>query len=85
MYKDMNGKTRSEDVIINAEESREFWNGIHGKSKVHNGDAEWLKEIKQASCNQQERLIITEEMVSNQSKKIPNWKALGRDCYRGIG
>ena len=34
-------------MIPNAEESREFWNGIWGESKEHDMiDAEWLKEIK---------------------------------------
>ena len=33
VYKDSHGETRDEVVIPNAEESREFWNGIWGESK----------------------------------------------------
>ena len=32
----------------------------------------------------QECLVITKDMVPNQSRKIPNWKAPGRDVVQGF-
>ena len=46
--------------------------------KVKN--VEWLKKLKEETNYQkQKRPAITKEMVSGQSRKIPNWKAPGRD------
>ena len=38
------------------------------------------KKLKvENNCQRQECLVITKEIVSKQSRKIPNWKAPGRD------
>ena len=39
-----------------------------------------LKKLKEENNYQkQECLVITKDMISEQSRKIPNWKAPGRD------
>ena len=38
------------------------------------------KKLKEENNDKkQECLVVTEDMVSKQSRKIPNWKAPGRD------
>ena len=41
-----------------------------------------LKE--ENNYQKQECLVITKDMVSKQSRKIPNWKAPGRDGVQGF-
>ena len=62
-----------------------FWNEIWGESKEHNYNAEWLKTLKDNSrYRKQEGLVITEENILKQSRKVPNWKAPGRDGVQGF-
>ena len=76
----MNGKTKQSNEIPHADQSRVFWSGIGSESKEDNRKAEWQKKLKEESNYQkQECLVITNDMVSKQSRKIPNWKAPGRD------
>ena len=50
-----------------------FWSGIWSESKEHNRNAEWLKNLKkEKNYQEQECLAITKDMVSKQSRKIPN-------------
>ena len=43
------------------------------------------KKLKEENNYQkQECLVITKDMVSKQSRKTPNWKALGRDGVQGF-
>ena len=51
---------------------------------LHNENAEWLKELKKERVEaRQEDIVITTEMVTARSKKIPNWKAPGPDGVQG--
>ena len=62
-----------------------FWSGIWSESKEHNRNAEWLKKFKEENnYHNHEWLVITKEMVCKQSRKIPNWKALGRGGVQGF-
>ena len=64
--------------MLDADQSRVFWSGIRSESKEHNRNVDWLKKLKEESNYQkQECLAITSEMISKQSRKIPNWKVLG--------
>ena len=60
------------------EESRRFWSNIWGTEKSHNKNAEWLKELR-AERNEikQGNIQITTEMVTQQTRKVPNWKCPG--------
>ena len=72
-------------MIPDAEESRKFWCGIWSESKNHNQNAEWLEKLRtESNYQKQDHLIITKEMVLNQSKKIPNWKAPGKNGVQGF-
>ena len=51
---------------------------------MHNEEAEWLKELKKERVEaRQEDIVITAEMATARSKKIPNWKAPGPDGVQG--
>ena len=81
----MNGKTKESNKIPDADQSRVFWTGIRSEGKEHNRNAEWLRKLKvENNCQKQEYLVITKEMVSEQSRKPHNWKALGRDGVQGF-
>ena len=55
------------------------------ESKEHNYNVEWLKTLKDNSrYRNQEGLVITEENTLKQSRKVPNWKAPGRDGVQGF-
>ena len=69
-----------------AEESKRFWGGIWSVEKEHNHEAEWLKDVRNELKNEehlQERVVISVEMVRKQCRKIPNWKAPGKDGVQG--
>ena len=85
LFAELNGQGQQGAAIPDAEESREFWSGIWSQSKEHNRNAEWLINLKeQNDYRKQEHLVITREIVFKQSRKIPNWKAPGRDGVQGF-
>ena len=85
LYYELNGNNRVANEIPNAEESRMFWNEIWGESKEHNYNAEWLKTLKDnRRYRNQEGLVITGENILKQSRKVPNWKAPGKDGVQGF-
>ena len=66
----------------NAEESKRFWGDIWSVGKEHNREAEWLKDIKSELGNYkhlQESVTINVEKVTEQCRKMRNWKAPGKD------
>ena len=49
-------------------------------------EAEWLKDLKNELGNDkylQERVVVSVEKVTKQSRKIPNLKAPGKDGVQG--
>ena len=85
LFAELNGKTKESNEIPDADQSRVFWSDMWSESKKHNRNAEWLKKLKEENKYQkQESLVITKDMVSKQSRKIPNWKAPGRDGVQGF-
>jgi len=84
VYQQLNSKTASHEKP-DAKESEEFWSNIWGKEVKHNANAEWFKELKQeGACHEKQTdLMISTEMVSKQTKKIPNWKCPGPDGVQG--
>ena len=55
-----------------------------GKEVLHSENAEWLKELKQGTVEaRQEDIVITAEMVTARSKKIPDWKSPVPDGVQG--
>ena len=73
---------RSNDVP-NAEKYTKFWSDVR---KEHNRETEWLNDLKRETVNDkcpQERVRISVEKIRKQCRKIPNWKAPGRDGVQG--
>ena len=62
-----------------------FGGGYWSVEKKHNRDAAWLKDLKHErnSKHYQNTVRINAANVSRQYRKIPNWKAPGRDGFQG--
>ena len=85
-YQELNDTVGNENVIPDADEIKKFWSDICSVDKEHNRNAEWLNNIKNdIGDNQQKELAITADMVTSQCRKLPNWKAPGRDGVKAFG
>ena len=70
----------------NAEECASFWGDIWSVRKENNRDTECLKDLMRERVNDersQERVSISVEKIRKQCRKIPNWKAPGRNSVQG--
>ena len=58
---------------------------ISGIRKEHNQHVEWLKSCREQfeNVSSMEKVEINQEMVKMQCRKMPNWKALGKDGVQG--
>ncbi|MGY8822311.1 MAG: RNA-directed DNA polymerase, partial [Pseudomonadales bacterium] len=86
VYKELSGKTRSDNPSPNADEAKGFWNGIWGNSFQHNGEAEWLDEVKEEMRGKVEVMGDVEVKVEDVVKRVrgmSNWKAPGPDGVQG--
>ena len=85
IYTELNGNGIRSNGVPNAEECTKLWGNIWGVRKEHNREAEWLKDLKRERVNErpQERVSIIVEKIRKQCRKIPNWKAPGRDGVQG--
>ena len=85
LFEEMESIERNNDFIPDAEESRELWNGIWGKSIKHNDNAEWLKQLERDLNNveKQDNVEITAASVKKQLKKMASWKSPGPDGLHG--
>ena len=81
VYQQLNGEVNNY-VKPDAGESKHF-EIISGIDKAyHRKDsfAEWLRELRACKDDRkQENIALTVEMVTQQTRKIPNWKCLGPD------
>ena len=50
LFEEIKGMTREDGITPDAEESKNLWNGIWGKSVDHNEGAEWLRDMVPHSC-----------------------------------
>ena len=85
IYAELNGNGIRSNDVPNTEECTKFWGDIWGVRKEHNREAEWLKDLKRERLNErpQERVSKSVEKIRTQCRKIPNWKAPGRDGVQG--
>ena len=85
VYKDLNGEKQGDRNIPNSEDSIKFWSDIWSIRKKHNQHNEWLKSCRKQfeNVNSMEKVEISQEMVKIQCKKMPNWKAPGKDGVQG--
>ena len=81
VYKDLNGEKQGDRIIPNSEDSIKFWSDIWSIRKKHNQHNEWLKSCRKQfeNVNSMEKVEISQEMVKMQCRKMPNWKAPGKD------
>ena len=86
MYNEFNGQMGSNNGDIpNTEESRTFWSGIWSVEKEHNKKANWLSDLKKEMAKlEQQNVVINDEKVKTQCRKMPNWKASGHDVVEGF-
>ena len=85
LFAELNGDNTRNNEIPDAIESQAFWSQIWSEEKHHNKDADWLRKLQEeVEYRKQEELIITTDLVSKQARKIPNWKAPGRDGVQGF-
>ena len=62
-----------------------FWNGRWEERKDDNFNVEWLKTLKDNDKYwYQEGLVVSEESVLRQSRKVSNWNTPGRDVVQGF-
>ena len=47
VYKELSGKTKTDNPSPDAAKAKAFWSGIWSEGKVHNGEAKWLGEVKE--------------------------------------
>ena len=85
LFEEIEGIERNDDFIPDAEESRELYNGIWGKSVKHNDNAEWLKQLERDLNNveKQDNVKITAASLKKQLKKMASWKSPGPDGLHG--
>ena len=86
IYAEFNGGGVRSNDVPNGEESKMFWGDIWSVEKGHNREAEWLKDLKNELENEehlQESVVISVEKVMEQCRKMPNWKAPGKDGVQG--
>ena len=63
----------------------QFWTNIWNSQKEHNHNAQWIQNAqKELGRNTMEDVVITEEMVKKQAKKMKNWTAPGKDEVHGF-
>ena len=86
LFEELDGECRNNTAMPDAEESRNFWSSIWGQSKMHNTEADWLKDVRKeyADTNKQQNVGVTIGLLDRQLKKVPNWKAPGADGVQGF-
>ena len=86
LYEELDGKTRNQQAIPDAEESKHFWSDLWDKNVKHNNKAKWLEEQEKetASVVRQEDIQISVGSVRQQLRRMPNWKSPGPDEIHGF-
>ena len=74
LYSQLRGETKQQD-IPETEPCKRLWENIWSNPVTHNGQAEWLQEIKTEERDRvkQRYLEITTNTVKSLLKMTPNW------------
>ena len=86
VYAECIGDGLRQSDVPNADKSKRNWGDIWSVGKLHNREAEWLKDITNElgdNKHLQEKVVISAEMVTKQYRKMPNWKAPAKDDVQG--
>ena len=77
---------RQKQVMLDAEESIQFWSELWENPVDHDRNAEWIMTVKnELECvTQQGNIKITKDDVSIHLRKMSNSKALGPDGSHGF-
>ena len=75
LFTEFNGQTQESNEISDADQSRVFWSGMKNIMQMQSSWKNWRNKITFRSRS----AWLLLKMVSKQSRKIPNWKAPGRD------
>ena len=69
-FEDLEGE-EGDNIIRDADENRNVWDSIWGKSTEHNNEAEWLKESENdlISVENQENIDLTVNVIEKQLRK----------------
>ena len=85
-YAEFNEEGVRPNDVPNPEERKRLRGNIWSVGKLHNREAEWLKDIRNELGNNEhlpERVVISVEKVTKQCRNMPNRKASGKDCVQG--
>ena len=83
VYQQLNGKLESSEKP-DTEESRRFLMNIWRTRKSHNENADWLIELRSERNEiKQGNMQITIEMITQQTRKVPDWKCSWLDGVQG--
>ena len=85
LFDEIEGKSKGEAVVPNAEESQKFWSDIWDNPVKHNENSKWLRDLESelANIEQQENITIDIKSLRTKLKKVPNWKSPGPDGVQG--
>ena len=86
VYKELNGKTKTDNPSPDATEAKAFWSGIWSQGKVHDREAKWLGEVKEEMKEKvrgMADIVVKIEIVVKKIKGMSNWKAPGPDGVQG--
>ena len=84
VYKDLNEEKQDDRIIPNSEDGIKFWSDVWSIRKEHNQHADWLENCRRQfeNLNSMQKVEIS-QMVKMQCRKMPNWKAPGKDGVQG--
>ena len=77
-YQSLTETTDNFTDMPDKDDATQFWRNIWDNPKEHN--VQWIQNAqKELGGNSMEDVVITEEMVKKQAKKMKNWTAPGKD------
>ncbi len=84
LYKELSGQKEAGQDAPDAEEAKKFWSDLWDKPTTHNKNAKWLSDLMRQQVKQQNDFLATDENLTRQLRKMPNWKATGPDQVHGF-
>ena len=67
-------------------ETEKYWKSIWEKDATHNGDAQWLKDLKAQHCEipEQTPVTVTAEDIRQRVNQMRSWAAPGPDMIHAF-
>ena len=70
--------------MINKDDVTQFSRDIWDYPKEHNHNAQWIQNAQKELGGNTMDVVITEEMVKKQARKMKNWTSPGKDEVHGF-